>query len=117
MDQLRQQEEVILGLLLVDLLHFLLDVGQLLEGRGQLGVVLRAAEEPETLAELVSLARQTFPGDREGSGGGQDRHISNLNSTMASVARSSFLSWISRFSMMLVLSSNQESVSSILVAY
>ena len=33
------------------------------------------------------------------------------------MASKSFLSWVSRFSMMLVLSSNQESVSSILVAY
>ena len=62
-DQLRQEEEVVLGLLLVDLLHLLLHVGQLLEGGGQLGVVLSAAKKSETLAKLVSLPRQAFPED------------------------------------------------------
>ena len=68
-DQLGEKEEVILGLLLVNLLHFLLHVSQLLEGRGQLGVVFSAAKKPETLAELVSVAGQPFPEERTVSGG------------------------------------------------
>merc|ERR1719373_1525936 len=44
-DQLGEKVEVVLGLLLVNLLHFLLDVRQLLEGGGQLGVVLGTAQQ------------------------------------------------------------------------
>ena len=61
MDELGEKVEVVLGLLLVHLLHLLLHVRQLLEGGGQLGVVLGAAQQTEALAELVGLAGETFP--------------------------------------------------------
>ena len=61
MDQLAQEVEVILGLLLVHLLHLLLDISQLLQRRRQLRVILGAAQEPQTLTQLICLARETFP--------------------------------------------------------
>ena len=61
MDQLAQEVEVVLGLLLVHLLHLLLHVGELLQRRRQLRVVLGAAEESQTLAQLICLARETLP--------------------------------------------------------
>lgn len=59
--QLAQEVEVVLGLLLVHLLHLLLHVCELLQRGRQLGVVLGASQEPQTLAELICLSRETFP--------------------------------------------------------
>ena len=60
-DQLAQEVEVVLGLLLVHLFHLFLDVGELLQRRRQLRVVLRATQESQTLAQLICLARETLP--------------------------------------------------------
>ena len=60
-DQLGHQVEVVLGLLLMHLLHLLLHLGQLGEGRGQLAVVLGAAKHGEALGEGVRVAGEGLP--------------------------------------------------------
>lgn len=45
-DELGQQVEVVLGLLLVHLLHLLLHVGELLQRRRQLRVILSTSQQP-----------------------------------------------------------------------
>ena len=62
-DELCEAEGVVGGLVLVQLLHLVLHLGQLREGAGQSRVVLRAAQHRRALSEAGRVQRQLWRGN------------------------------------------------------